>query len=295
MIKMGKKFLFSAPWKTTNLKSNKKISCNHVHFEIDRKSLFPLGDLVRFVHFVKVSPFFFIDSLPHASHEVARLLAPGKQSFRPRSAIAMDSISPRGLGFRGDPLRQVNNATISQADYQKRLEGINILSKAVGKSFFFVRFFWEKVSLIRRLAGACRGAKELGSIQNPFIIGAIWSLFSPGFDQHILVESAEICVLPCVLFLILLDRCGIFWSSKETWKPLHNVKGRSFTAALNPQGSRDGLAGLLQDLTAFFEQISGSEAFRQAGRCCWLKLLDIPLKAGDWKMHSDKNMMWFWL
>ena len=37
-------------------------------------------------------------------------------------------------------LRQVNNVTISQADYQKRLEGINILSKAVGFVVFFFGF-----------------------------------------------------------------------------------------------------------------------------------------------------------
>ena len=193
MIKMGKKFLFSAPWKTTNLKSNKKISCNHVHFEIDRKPLFPLGDLVRFVHFCtflwKFRLFFhsFVTSCFPWGRSITRT---GEAKFQASECDRDGFDFPRGLGCRGDPLRQVNNATISQADYQKRLEGINILSKAVGKSFFFVRFFWEKVSLIHRLAGACKGAKELGSIQNPFIIGAIWSLFSPGFDQHIFVESA---------------------------------------------------------------------------------------------------------
>ena len=39
-------------------------------------------------------------------------------------------------------LRQVNNVTISQADYQKRLEGINILSKAVGFVVFFLVLFY---------------------------------------------------------------------------------------------------------------------------------------------------------
>ena len=188
-----------------SLGDNKSQICKltHVHFEIDRK---PFA-IKRFLHFWYI--FYILWNFESLSIDsLNALLNASLRSFdySHRGSQVSGGVATRCpvVGFSGD----------LPTTGQQRNDLPSRLPKAPGRNQHSLEGSWKSRFFFFLI---CLFFTRRYLFERRFLV--LWS------NRHIELVPSCVATMCCHWS----DRWGIFWSSKEMWKPLHNVKGRSLT------------------------------------------------------------------